>query len=274
MRTIEFDNPSSNQTQLQTEVEQTFLVRDAFKILYRRLLQKTNKFIVAVKYVCYKWTIGSFKGGKIPYFKIAVVCFVVFLCTQRNLYFQFRLQAPQNTGQQSEVVEHAQRSSKSTKTEQLSLAPSFGWNGKEQPTLALNFSQQDVEAYIKRFMKVAIAEHKKYGIPASIKIAQGILATQAGTIDGLSGHNNHFGVVMEGRTYESAWENWRLHSLYLTNEKSKFKSLVAKGDKYKAWAKGLQKLDYSHYENYSKLLIQVIEQYKIYQLDKMYKKNS
>ncbi len=36
------------------------------------------------------------------------------------------------------------------------------------------------EQYIDRFKKVAVYEHKKFGIPASVTLAQGILESRSG----------------------------------------------------------------------------------------------
>ena len=50
------------------------------------------------------------------------------------------------------------------------------------------------EAYIERFKNVALTEQKKYGIPASITLAQGILESNAGRSKMAIKEKNHFGI--------------------------------------------------------------------------------
>ena len=49
-------------------------------------------------------------------------------------------------------------------------------------------------SYVKRFAKVAQGEMHKYGIPASITLAQGLLESNAGKSPLANKYNNHFGI--------------------------------------------------------------------------------
>src|SRR6187402_3490176 len=51
-----------------------------------------------------------------------------------------------------------------------------------------------IREYINKYKEVAIAEMQRTGIPASIKLAQGIHETSAGTSDLVKRSNNHFGL--------------------------------------------------------------------------------
>ncbi|MEL6943556.1 MAG: glucosaminidase domain-containing protein, partial [Bacteroidota bacterium] len=159
--------------------------------------------------------------------------------------------------------------------EHMSLAPSIPWLSNTStttsetglPTPQLESNQ--VEAYIKRFAKVAIMEQQKFGIPASIKMAQGLLESQAGQSNLSKETNNHFGRIFNSESFGTAWESWRAHSQMMTHENSKYRSLLRYGKDYKSWAAGLDNLNYSDYANYGKALIQLIEQYEIHRLDGM-----
>jgi flagellum-specific peptidoglycan hydrolase FlgJ len=105
---------------------------------------------------------------------------------------------------------------------------------------------------------------RKFGIPASIKMAQAILESKAGESAGVKQYNNHFGSPLSQTEYVSAWENWRAHSLFLKNE---YSALFDDAYGYKQWAKGLQKLKYSSDRNYADKLIEVIEKYELTLLD-------
>ena len=50
------------------------------------------------------------------------------------------------------------------------------------------------EAYIDRFSDIAINEAERTGVPASIKLAQGILESNAGQSTLAKKANNHFGI--------------------------------------------------------------------------------
>ena len=105
----------------------------------------------------------------------------------------------------------------------------------------------------------------KQGIPASIKLAQGILESKAGEADATKSGNNHFGIPLSARNYDTAWENWRAHSLVLYNH---YPDLFRNGHNYKAWAKGLQKTGYSRIKQYDQVLLQIIDRYGLNEMDK------
>jgi Muramidase (flagellum-specific) len=143
-------------------------------------------------------------------------------------------------------------------------------------------------AYVDRFANVAQVEMKKYGIPASIKLAQGLIETNAGESRLSTKNNNHFGMkcfskkCKKGhcsnftddshkdffRTYKSAWESYRSHSKMLVTNKryqSLFKLAIAD---YRSWAKGLYKAGYATDKRYAEKLISIIEELNLQQYDK------
>src|SRR5580765_126115 len=52
----------------------------------------------------------------------------------------------------------------------------------------------DVLEYIASYKELAISEMKRTGVPAAIKLAQGIHETEAGKSDLVMRSNNHFGI--------------------------------------------------------------------------------
>jgi flagellum-specific peptidoglycan hydrolase FlgJ len=147
----------------------------------------------------------------------------------------------------------------------------------------------EVVNYVKRFQTVAIAEHQKFGVPASVKMAQGILESASGTSSLTKQSNNHFGIKCHYRAckhrncvnkcddscrdyfvkYETAWLSWRAHSLLLSNPDFRYASLISScGDNYKCWAAGLQKKGYATSKQYQKKLVNIIEKYELDHLDK------
>ena len=121
-----------------------------------------------------------------------------------------------------------------------------------------------VRAYIRRFDKISKLESQKFGIPASVQMAQAISESWAGEHPAAQEDNNHFGRPFSDRTYPSAWENWRAHSLWIARE---YPELIQNGKDYKRWARALQRKDYRHQKRYTKTLIGIIEKYHLYTLD-------
>ncbi len=143
----------------------------------------------------------------------------------------------------------------------------------------------DTEAYIKKYRKIAIKEMKKYDIPASITLAQGILESGNGKSKLARKGKNHFGIKCAsdwtGRTmrmdddkkdecfrrYRKVEHSYRDHSEFIANrDRYKFLFEYKKRD-YKAWANGLKEAGYATNPQYAQLLINLIERYELYQYD-------
>src|SRR5690554_2918939 len=63
----------------------------------------------------------------------------------------------------------------------------------EKPNSTMTYTEV-VALYINNFKEIAQTEMRLYGIPASIKLAQGILESGAGRGNLTSRSNNHFGI--------------------------------------------------------------------------------
>lgn len=158
---------------------------------------------------------------------------------------------------------------------------------KAEPVTPMRVTAADRKAmeYIDRFAQVARQEQGKYGIPASITLAQGILESEAGESMLAKKANNHFGMKCFSkncpkghcinrnddhhkdffRAYETAWASFRAHSELLTN--SRYKVLLEHGYNYKKWAHGLSQLGYATDKKYADKLIAIIEKYNLHQHD-------
>ena len=146
--------------------------------------------------------------------------------------------------------------------------------------------------YIKKFSSTAQEEMKKFKIPASITLAQGMLESGLGYGTLARKGNNHFGIKCHKgwngrkiyhdddkkgecfRVYKNAKKSYRDHSIFLT-QRGRYSFLFEyKTTNYKAWAKGLKKAGYATDPNYSKKLIDLIERYKLFRFDrKRFSKN-
>lgn len=139
-----------------------------------------------------------------------------------------------------------------------------------------------VWAYVERFYAIAKAEQVKFKIPTSIKLAQGLLESNAGQ-SYLSRYNNHFGIktfdkrvphviakddtpLDKFKKYSSAWESYRDHSQFLSRSNYKHLFLLSQTD-YKGWARGLEKAGYATDQDYAENLIRLIERYQLNKYD-------
>lgn len=141
------------------------------------------------------------------------------------------------------------------------------------------------EDYIRKYRDAALAQMYTHGIPASITLAQGMLESGNGN-SALSVYaNNHFGIkchrewkgdtyIMDDdeknecfRKYADVSDSYNDHSLFLTTrDRYAFLFSLSRTD-YKAWAKGLKEAGYATHPSYAELLIDLIEKYKLYELD-------
>lgn len=138
--------------------------------------------------------------------------------------------------------------------------------------------------YIERFKDIAIEEMHRHGIPASIKLAQGILESGNGNSQLARRANNHFGIKctsdwVGGRTYHDddqendcfrvyahPEESFRDHSQFLMRRRYERLFQLDPRD-YRAWARGLKDAGYATNPRYADLLIDLIERYELYQYD-------
>ena len=152
-------------------------------------------------------------------------------------------------------------------------------------TSKVNVSKNTVEDYINLYSGAAMQSMRTYGIPASIKLAQGILESGSGNGTLCRTANNHFGIKCKEewtgetvshtddapnecfRKYQSAMESYNDHSEFLAN-RVYYKNLFTldKSD-YSEWARGLKKAGYATDPKYPQKLISIIERYKLYEYD-------
>ena len=139
--------------------------------------------------------------------------------------------------------------------------------------------------YIQLYAPIAIEEMIRTGVPAAIKIAQGILETNAGRGDLVMRSNNHFGIKCktswtgekvfhdddeEGecfRKYASAYDSYVDHSNYLKSQPRYSFLFSYNKDDYASWAWGLKKAGYATNPIYAQTVIKYIEQYRLNQLN-------
>ncbi|WP_185862326.1 glycoside hydrolase family 73 protein [Blattabacterium cuenoti] len=144
--------------------------------------------------------------------------------------------------------------------------------------------KENVIEYIKKYAVFAIEEMEKFGIPASIKLGQGILESSSGNSSLSKATNNHFGIKCGKnwigdiyyhdddlpqecfRKYNTVQESFHDHSKFLQQPRYYRLFLLKKND-YQSWATELQKAGYATSFNYADLLINKIEKHFLWKFD-------
>ncbi len=149
-----------------------------------------------------------------------------------------------------------------------------------------------VESYIEQYRAIAINESLRTGIPASIKLSQGLLESSFGQGKLAQMSNNHFGIKWrseadgeyvesydderdkQGRLkiskfvkFSSPEESYRQHSDLLTSRPTYRRLFLYDRSDYRAWAKGLKDAGYASDPQYANKLIRIIEQYNLDRFD-------
>ncbi|MEM1122035.1 MAG: glucosaminidase domain-containing protein, partial [Bacteroidota bacterium] len=220
------------------------------------------------------------------WFKLAFLGVCTFFVTKKDLSFNI------NLGTGSQPLAAVPSSRPVAKTASLSVSDNLlGTSSSSSPNttpaaparptrkpIVMTPKAKIQLAYVKRFASVAQEEMRKYNIPASITLAQGLIETNAGRSPLATKNNNHFGIkcfsksCKKGhcsnfsddshkdffRKYPSSWESFRAHSKLLTYKRYKHLTKLDNTD-YKSWAIGLKKAGYATDKNYHNKLIKLIE---------------
>lgn len=141
------------------------------------------------------------------------------------------------------------------------------------------------ENYIKQYRDIAVQEMKRYHIPASITLAQGLLESGAGQSTLARKSNNHFGIKCGGdwtgrtvshdddargecfRAYKHPKESYEDHSKFLAGRPRYAGLFKLSITDYKGWARGLKKAGYATNPRYADQLIGIIELYDLHRYD-------
>ena len=215
---------------------------------------------VRVKYIVYKVILKVHKNLFVIIFRLAVITLVVFVYNQKEIQFSVDFESPGFTFHTEPRLEGG------FPIAQMVSFKSPMIEAPEASNQVQDLTELDVNAYIKRFSKVASVEMEKFGIPASLKMGMAILESRAGSNPKAMSINNHFGALMDGEYYQSAWKNWRAHSEFL---KKNFSFLFTNGMNYRRWAEAIQNSDYTDDKQYAEKILKIIEDYQLYLLDEI-----
>ena len=175
----------------------------------------------------------------------------------------------------------------------LAVQPSQAAGEKMAPrvnNISISKTMSKSSEYIDQYAEAAMEQMRRYGIPASVTLAQGILESGSGQSELSRKGNNHFGIKATsswinsgGRylvysddkpnekfcQYASVADSYEHHSLFLKGN-SRYSGLFQLSpDDYVGWTNGLQKAGYATSKSYASSLQSVIKSNGLDKYDKM-----
>jgi flagellum-specific peptidoglycan hydrolase FlgJ len=161
-----------------------------------------------------------------------------------------------------------------------------------EATSKVKVTNQMVLDYIQKYKEIAKNSMKQFGVPASITLSQALLESGSGTGSLCQQANNHFGIKCRKdwtgpsvkydddeaqecfRKYANPNDSFKDHSAFLLSKPWYAKLFKLDVKDYKAWAKGLKSAGYATDPQYPQKLINLIEKYKLFEIDNEVKPNA
>ena len=146
------------------------------------------------------------------------------------------------------------------------------------------------QQYAMKYAEYAMEQMRRYGIPASVTLAQGILESSNGQSRLAQNENNHFGIkatpawIAEGGrygiytddkpnekfcSYDSVGDSYEHHSRFLKENSRYAQCFALSPDDYKGWTQNIEQAGYATGGEYAESLQRIIEQNDLQQYDKL-----
>ena len=145
------------------------------------------------------------------------------------------------------------------------------------------------QEYAVQYAEYAMEQMRRYGIPASVTLAQGILESSNGQSRLAQNENNHFGIKATSQwieqggryglytddkpnekfcSYDSVGDSYEHHSHFLKENSRYAKCFTLSPDDYKGWTQEIAKAGYATGGKYAENLQRIIETNGLQQYDK------
>ena len=145
------------------------------------------------------------------------------------------------------------------------------------------------QEYAEKYAGYAMEQMRRYGIPASVTLAQGILESSNGQSRLAQNENNHFGIkatpswIDEGGryalysddrpdekfcSYDSVGDSYEHHSRFLKENSRYAACFNLSPDDYKGWTEGIAQAGYATGSDYAGKLQKIIEQNGLQEYDR------
>ena len=174
----------------------------------------------------------------------------------------------------------------------LAAGPLHAGNNDPAPKLnriSIHRTMSKASDYVDKYAEAAMEQMRRYGIPASVTLAQGILESASGQSELSRKGNNHFGIKATktwldggGRylvytddkpnekfcQYASVADSYEHHSLFLRGNKRYSNLFELSPDDYVGWTRGLQEDGYASSKQYASSLQSLIKQHGLDRYDR------
>ena len=174
----------------------------------------------------------------------------------------------------------------------IAASPLQAGNNTPAPRLnriSIQRTMSKASDYVDKYAEAAMEQMRKYGIPASVTLAQGILESASGQSELSRKGNNHFGIKATrtwldggGRylvytddkpnekfcQYASVADSYEHHSLFLRGNKRYSNLFELSPDDYVGWTRGLQEDGYASSKQYATSLQSLIRQHGLDRYDR------
>ncbi|MEL6866926.1 MAG: glucosaminidase domain-containing protein [Bacteroidota bacterium] len=241
--------------------------------VYRQVVQFYTQTVDLFNYY-----LGS---RKIPWLKIAIIALAAFVLLKKDMQFNLAFKAPMP------IFNGDEQDHESGLAQTMSMSGGDRANNPYAPASPAMLKDERTMNYVKKHADAAIKQMHEFGIPASIKMAQALVESRAGTSMLAKKNNNHFGIKCFSRKckkghctnayddhhkdffrkFDSTTDSWQAHSRLISQGRYAHLKKLGKLD-YKGWAHGLKKAGYATDKRYAEKLINTIEKYQLYELDK------
>ncbi len=249
-------------------------------VLFRQIWMRLRRTWVAFRFRANRTTLGLFERKNL--WKASGLVAAGYVLVFTNLLIGPNESAPDYAVEAVDTALEvgAESKPKSGKTVQ------WGTKNDAAPVSPKYLTEEMTNDYVGRYSKIAITEMEKYGVPASISLAQGLIESRAGTSKLAVSNNNHFGIMCFSRRcrkghcsnftddthkdffrkFPSPWESWREHSRMISS--GRYAKLKKNGRDFRKWAYGLKSIGYATDRTYAEKLIGIIEKHELYKYDR------
>jgi flagellum-specific peptidoglycan hydrolase FlgJ len=250
-------------------------------VLVKQIITRLRRNWVALQFQANRYTFGAFVENN----RLKAVIL------GGALYAAMRMQGPDTGPYTGAGIMEDEPQAVALDVGQRTAKPEIkktGWGTKNEaaPVSSKYMNAEMVHDYVRQYGTIAITEMQKYGVPASISLAQGLIESRAGTSKLAKRNQNHFGIKCFSRNckkghcsnftddshkdffraFKNPWESWREHSRMIST--GRYAKLKNHGRDYRKWAYGLKAVGYATDRTYAEKLIGIIEEYELYKYDR------
>lgn len=239
-----------------------------WKLLFKRLKQRFVLLFRSARHRAEQteYTPPAWASNfRFSWFRLGLIGIALFVFTQKQIDFTISVGKNGVAALVNETSANGQHISQTAlavkeSSSQLSVLPSLSAVTTNKAWSIQQYDAQKVDAYIKRFQRVARTEEDKFQIPAAAKLAIAIYESNAGADPRAVENNNHFGKATPDGYYANAWANWRAHSELIDKE---YTDLKAYSNSTENWISMLARSNYTSDPDYDSKLMAIVERFNL-----------